>query len=362
MVPLKKARKIKDYSKKAALKTMRSKSISNINRMKIRDEEGKTLRKVSPGYDFIKRSKSSSNLDKSKEGEVFSKGTFEILDDYKTYQEKERDAFHKYYSSRYACYNDIDQIYDTMGLENYTPDAPHPDWDMMRQSFLKIVKPRGSRSYSTSLDESFPNRSSFASFDSGHGMGNGMVWPVDPAFDDKSFPYSSQLSSRRTSTVVKPRRKREVITVRKYKKSEHLSDSSGIESYDEKPERKSGTREEEPILQAFVALRRNICDECANCKKCTPAEMIPIDEVDKIRKMEFLPVNTCPEVAVKSHKKKLKKSTSRRSSGIGSQHPSEGEPTSQKSDLKEQWRAKHGCHMEQGMTRGFNKLMYAING
>jgi len=60
MVPLKKARKIKDYSKKAASKTMRSKSISNINRMKIRDEEGKTLRKVSPGYDFIKRSKSSS--------------------------------------------------------------------------------------------------------------------------------------------------------------------------------------------------------------------------------------------------------------------------------------------------------------
>ena len=60
MVPLKKARKIKDYSKKAASKTMRSKSISNINRMKIRDDEGKTLRKVSPGYDFIKRSKSSS--------------------------------------------------------------------------------------------------------------------------------------------------------------------------------------------------------------------------------------------------------------------------------------------------------------
>ena len=67
MVPSSKVRKLKDFSKKESkssekTRTMRSKSISDIHRLKLRDENGKTLRKVSPGYDFIKRSKSSSPI------------------------------------------------------------------------------------------------------------------------------------------------------------------------------------------------------------------------------------------------------------------------------------------------------------
>lgn len=63
MVPLKKVRKVKDYTKKGTIsKQTRSKSISDMNRLKVtRSEEGKAMqRKVSTGYDFIKRSKSSS--------------------------------------------------------------------------------------------------------------------------------------------------------------------------------------------------------------------------------------------------------------------------------------------------------------
>ena len=66
MVQLKKVKKVKDYTKKESPRTKntRSKSISDINRLKIRNDDGKTIRKVSPGYDFIKkdfkRSKSSS--------------------------------------------------------------------------------------------------------------------------------------------------------------------------------------------------------------------------------------------------------------------------------------------------------------
>ena len=67
MVPMSKVRKLKDFSKKEnksteKTRTMRSKSISDIHRLKLRDENGKTLRKVSPGYDYIKRSKSSSRI------------------------------------------------------------------------------------------------------------------------------------------------------------------------------------------------------------------------------------------------------------------------------------------------------------
>ena len=88
------------------------------------------------------------------------------------------------------------------------------------------------------------------------------------------------------------------MTVRKYALSDQLSDSSGVESYDDKiskPQKPSVTGEE-PILQALVALRKNICDECANCKKCAPAEFIPVNDVEKIK---FLPMNTCPDAATK---------------------------------------------------------------
>jgi len=358
MVPMSKVRKLKDFSKKETkstekTRTMRSKSISDIHRLKLRDENGKTLRKVSPGYDYIKRSKSSSNLSRA---EIqIHKGTFEILEDYKNYQEKERDLYKNIYQSRH--YNDIDQIYDTMGLEyppNLRQDRPHPDWDQMRQSFLKIVSPRRHMSCATSIvDESFPNRASMASLDSG----NFGTFPEYSAYDDRSF-INSPNSSRRTSAVIKPRRSREVVTVRKYAFSaDQLSDSSGVESYDDKISKPQKISEcaEEPILKAMVALRKNICEDCLNCKKCAPAEYIPVDEVEKIK---YLPMNTCPEVATKSKSRRRSKSKPRRKdSGIDSKTASSDHPVS----IADDWKKKHGCSMEKGMKRGFNKLMYAIN-
>lgn len=363
MVPLKKVRKVKDYTKKGTIsKQTRSKSISDMNRLKVtRSEEGKAMqRKVSTGYDFIKRSKSSSNLAKCK---LMPKGTMEILEDYKSYQEKERGALKSLYNSGYSHYNDIDHIYDSMALDYNSADSPHPDWDQMRQSFLKIVKPRNSpsryRSYSPSIEDTIPNRSSFGSFESAN-----LAWPTGTAYDDGSFLPSSNLSSRRTSTVMKSRRSRDVITVRKLGlSSDQSSDSSGVGSYDEKPNKKyaKDKKDHEPLLQAFVALRRNICDDCAQCDKCAPSQLIPIDDVDKIRNMEYLPINTCPDEAVKTHKKSVSKrerssktETRRHSGSKSDRRPSI--PT-----LSQQWRAKHGCSMETGMTRGLNKLMYAIN-
>ena len=61
----------------------------------------------------------------------------EILDDYKSYQEKERDIMKTHFTVP-NCYNEIDQIYDNMALDyNNREDSPHPDWDKMRQSFAK---------------------------------------------------------------------------------------------------------------------------------------------------------------------------------------------------------------------------------
>ena len=90
-----------------------------------------------------------------------------------------------------------------------------------------------------------------------------------------------------------------MVTVRKYTFSaDQLSDSSGVESYDDKISKPQKLSEcaEEPILKAMVALRKNICEDCLNCKKCAPAEYIPVDEVEKIK---YLPMNTCPEIATK---------------------------------------------------------------
>jgi len=67
------------------------------------------------------------------------KGTLEILEDYKTFQERERDAIKSMYSSGYGYYTDIDHIYDTMGLDYSAQDCPYPEWDQMRQSFSKYV-------------------------------------------------------------------------------------------------------------------------------------------------------------------------------------------------------------------------------
>lgn len=367
MVQLKKVKKVKDYTKKESSRTKnaRSKSISDINRLKIRNDDGKTIRKVSPGYDFIKkdfkRSKSSSNLDKCK---LMPKGTLEILEDYKSFQERERDALKSMYSSGYGYYNDIDHIYDTMGLDYSAQDCPYPEWDQMRQSFSKIVKPRNVapryRSYSTTLEDTLPHRSSFGSFDSG----TNLHWPTfGTTYDDGSFQQTvSNISSSRRTSVTKPRKKtREVVTVRKYAlASDRSSDSSGVGSYDEPP-KGADVMPDEPLLQAYVALRKNICDECAHCTKCAPPSIIPIDDVGQIGKMEYLPVNTCPDAAVKTSKKnrakerKNSKMESRRNSAL----KSDRRPTVQ--TLVQQWRAKHGCSMEAGMTRGLNRLMYAIN-
>ena len=71
--------------------------------------------------------------------------------------------------------------------------------------FFRIVSPRRHMSCATSIvDESFPNRASMASLDSG----NYGTFPEYSAYDDRSF-INSPNSSRRTSAVIKPRRSRE---------------------------------------------------------------------------------------------------------------------------------------------------------
>lgn len=338
MVPLKKCRKIKDYSKKHKDTKKKSKSISHVSRSKTNEKP-------------ISR----KTMDNSK---IMPQGTMEILDDYKTYQEKERDVMKTYYPVP-NYYSDIDQIYDNMALDyNNRDDCPYPDWDKMRQSFAKIVDPRRPsavsqifRSYSSSIDDTFGNRqSSFGSFDS---VSN--YWPTGVSYDDVSFSKSSNSSSRRSSNVPKSRRSRDVITVRKLQNalaSDLSSDSSGVGSFDIEKDEAS-----EPILQSYVALRRNICDDCAKCTKCAPSEFIPIDDVEKIRNIEFLPINTCPDEALKPRRKSTSKKSSDKTK-IESRRSSQHRPSVP--TLTQQWRAKHG-NLEPGMTRGLNKLMCALN-
>merc|ERR1719471_2046850 len=92
--------------------------------------------------------------------------------------------------------------------------------------------------------------------------------------------------------------------------------------------KKNSVCAEEPILKAMVALRKNICKDCA------PAEYIPVDEVEKIK---YLPMNTCPEVATKSKSRRRSKSRPRRKdSGIDSKTASSEHPVSIADDWKKE--------------------------
>jgi hypothetical protein len=92
-----------------------------------------------------------------------------------------------------------------------------------------------------------------------------------------------------------------------------------------------------------------MCDNCANCAHCSPTKIQNDDNTEKMTKIN---IQNNTRARSKSSRRPSKKS-------IPKSRPESLTRKASVPTLPQQWRAKHGSSMGVGMTKGFNKLMYA---